>query len=113
MFAAILTLECVKCTGKFRPINSPFFFDSYNKFSFEAKKKVEGQFFNIIDTNTMEKLVKLQKIIFNAGSGSLMTGHKACSFLTYFTPAQSPKKLGLCSVGYKALTSLKKWTLLC
>lgn len=60
MLAAMLTLECVKCTGKFRPIASPFIFDAYSKFRFESKTKLEGQPFNIIDTNTLEQLARLQ-----------------------------------------------------
>lgn len=71
LLAATLTLECVKCTGKYRPIASPFLIDWYSKFSFEAKKKIDGQFFNIIDTNTLEKLVKLQVGIVDDGSESL------------------------------------------
>jgi hypothetical protein len=61
----------VKCTGKYRPIASPFLIDWYSKLMFEAKKKIDGQFFNIIDTNTLEKLVKLQVGIVDDGSQSL------------------------------------------
>ena len=39
MFSAIISLECVKCTGKYRPIKSPFLVDWYDRISFEAKKK--------------------------------------------------------------------------
>jgi hypothetical protein len=71
MMAATLTLECIKCTGKYRPIVTPYIVDWYDKFSFEAKKKIEGQFFNIIDTNTLEKLIQLQVGIVDDGSQSL------------------------------------------
>jgi hypothetical protein len=60
MFAAILSLEVVKCTGKYRPIKSPFVVDWYSKISFEVKKKVDSQMINIIDTNTLQKLAQLQ-----------------------------------------------------
>jgi hypothetical protein len=38
--AATISLEVVKCTGKYRPINSPLVIDWSNKISFEVKKKV-------------------------------------------------------------------------
>lgn len=41
-------------------MNSPFLIDWYKHISFEEKKKIEGQFYNIIDTNVLEKLNKLQ-----------------------------------------------------
>lgn len=34
LFAAVLSLEAVKCTGKYRPIKSPFVIDWYSKISF-------------------------------------------------------------------------------
>jgi hypothetical protein len=71
MLAATLTLECVKCTGKYRPIATPYIVDWYGKLTFETKKKLEGQFFNIIDTNTMEKLARLQVGIVDDGAQSL------------------------------------------
>jgi hypothetical protein len=40
MLAAMMSLEVVKCTGKYRPVNSPFVIDWSNKISFEVKKKV-------------------------------------------------------------------------
>lgn len=48
-----MSLECVKCTGKYKPIKSPFMIDWYDNITFEVKKKVEGQFLNIIDTSTL------------------------------------------------------------
>lgn len=39
MLSAIMSLEVVKCTGKYRPINSPLVIDWSNKLSFEVKKK--------------------------------------------------------------------------
>lgn len=61
----------MKCTGKYRPISTPYTVDWYSKFSFEAKKRIDGQFFNIIDTNTLEKLVKMQVGIVDDGAQSL------------------------------------------
>ena len=60
MLSAIASLEVVKCTGKYRPINSPLVFDWSNKLSFEVKKKVDNKIMNIIDTVTLQKLAKLQ-----------------------------------------------------
>lgn len=60
MFAAIVSLEVVKCTGKYRPVKSPFMVDWYGKIGFESKKKVEGTIVNIIDTHTLQKLSQLQ-----------------------------------------------------
>lgn len=58
--AATISLEVVKCTGKYRPINSPLVIDWSKKISFEVKKKVENTITNIIDTNTLDKLSQLQ-----------------------------------------------------
>lgn len=60
MLSAILSLECVKCTGKYKPIKSPFLVDWYDKIAFEVKKKSESQFINIMDTSTLQKLASLQ-----------------------------------------------------
>ena len=60
MFSAILSLEVVKCTGKYKPIKTPFFVDWYNVINFETKKKLPDQLINIIDTNTLQKLASLQ-----------------------------------------------------
>lgn len=92
MFAAILTLECVKCTGKYRPITSPFFFDCYNKFPFESKKKVEGEFLDIIDTTTLAKLVKLQYFTPYSEWGSWTMATRAWSSSTCCTRAPSPRR---------------------
>lgn len=42
MFAAIISLEVVKCTGKYKPVKSPLIVDWYGKVSYEVKKKVPG-----------------------------------------------------------------------
>jgi len=60
MLAAIASLEVVKCTGKYRPINSPLVLDWSNRISFEVKKKIDNQILNIIDTITLQKLAQLQ-----------------------------------------------------
>jgi hypothetical protein len=60
MLSAIISLEVVKCTGKYRPINTPFVVDWYSKISFEVKKKIDNQIINIIDTNALQKLAQLQ-----------------------------------------------------
>jgi hypothetical protein len=60
LLAATISLEVVKCTGKYRPINSPLVIDWSSKITFEVKKKVEGTITNIIDTSTLEKLAQLQ-----------------------------------------------------
>lgn len=60
LLAATVSLEVVKCTGKYRPINSPFVIDWSSKISFEVKQKVGNNMMNIIDTSTLEKLAELQ-----------------------------------------------------
>lgn len=71
MLAAIASLEVVKCTGKYRPVNSPLVFDWSNKLSYEVKKKVDNQILNIIDTTTLQKLAQLQVGIVDDGYQSL------------------------------------------
>lgn len=53
LLAATISLEVVKCTGKYRPISSPLVIDWSNKITFEVKKKVENGITNIIDTGTL------------------------------------------------------------
>ncbi len=60
LFSAIMSLEVVKCTGKYKPIKTPFFVDWYKLINFETKKKIPDQMINIIDTSTLQKLAALQ-----------------------------------------------------
>jgi hypothetical protein len=69
--AAIVSLECVKKTGKYTPLPTPYFVNWYDKISFEIKKKVEGQYLNIIETDLLEKMSKLQVGIIDDGAQSL------------------------------------------
>lgn len=67
LLAATISLEVVKCTGKYRPINSPLVIDWSTKITFEVKKKVENGITNIIDTSTLEKLAQLQYMFSHLG----------------------------------------------
>lgn len=60
LFSAIMSLQVVKCTGKYKPIKTPFFVDWYKLINFETKKKIPDQMINIIDTSTLQKLAALQ-----------------------------------------------------
>jgi hypothetical protein len=69
--AAIVSMECVKRTGKYTPLPTPYFINWYDKISFEIKKKIEGQYYNIIETDILDKMSKMQVGIIDDGAQSL------------------------------------------
>jgi 3-deoxy-D-arabino-heptulosonate 7-phosphate (DAHP) synthase len=71
LMAAIVSMECVKRTGKYTPLPTPYFINWYDKISFEIKKKIEGQYYNIIETDIVDKMSKMQVGIIDDGAQSL------------------------------------------
>jgi hypothetical protein len=61
----------VKRTGKYTPLPTPYFINWYDKISFEIKKKIEGQYYNIIETDIVDKMSKMQVGIIDDGAQSL------------------------------------------
>lgn len=71
LMAAVVSLEVVKKTGKYTPLPTPHFVNWYDKVSYEIKKKIEGQYYNIIETDILEQMTKLQVGVVDDGAQSL------------------------------------------
>lgn len=102
MLAATISLEVVKCTGKYRPITSPLVIDWSGKITFEVKKKMENQINNIIDSSTLEKLAQLQYSWGDVGWASSTTATKASNSSTSSTPVPSPNRTASCCSDWRA-----------
>lgn len=69
--AALVSIEVVKKTGKYMPLHTPYFVNWYDKISYEIKKKIEGQYYNIIETDILDQMTKLQLGVVDDGAQSL------------------------------------------
>lgn len=110
MLSAIMSLEVVKCTGKYRPINSPLVLDWSTKLSFEVKKKTDNQIVNIIDTITLQKLAQLQYLLIYPELESSTMAIRAYNCWVFSTHAQSQRRTESSSLGWRVSTRAKKLT---